>query len=233
MVGKRMRPGDGPIAVLTGDLVASRDLSIAELATVRARISEAGAVIDGWRHGLVLGLPQFFRGDSWQMALGDPGLFLRAAIGLRASVRAIDTRFDTRIGIGIGRADQIDREAVSLSVGDAFIRSGKALDDMKGAAGFRIVLPEDFASRLSLLPATVSLCAELVDRLQPAQAEAVWLSIAPSQPAQSQVAEQRGIKRQVVNRALSTSGFSALNEAANSVEALDWRERRAPKVKLI
>lgn len=226
------KQGRGPIAVLTGDLVGSRDLSVAEIGAVRERVAEAGAVIAGWKAGLLIGGPQFFRGDSWQLAIAEPGLFLRVAIGVRASLRALDTRYDSRIGVAVGRADHIDRDAVSLSVGEVFTRSGQALDAMKGD-GFRFWPSEAQARRLALLPPLMTLCADTVGRLQAAQADAVWLSLAPAQPTHQQVAEQRGVTRQTITRALADSGFAALGEAIDAVEKLDWSNAMEPKVQLI
>ena len=210
------------IAVLTGDLVRSREMTADQIATVRATLDAAVQEIDRWSPGLVLGGPQFFRGDSWQIALSEPGYFLRAAMGLRAVLRAMDMRAETRIGIGIGQAERVDPQEISLSVGEAFILSGGALDTIKGSVGLSIALNDRDRKRLPLLGPLVATCDELIGRLQPAQAETVWLSLALPAPSQQDVARKRGITRQTASDALAVGGFRALAEAAAGCETLDW-----------
>lgn len=211
------------IAVLTGDLVRSREMTADQIATVRATLDGAVQEIGRWSPGLVIGGPQFFRGDSWQIALSRPGYFLRAAIGLRAALRAMDMRAETRIGIGIGGAERVDPHEISLSVGEAFILSGSALDTIKGSVGLSISLTEQDRVRLPLLGALVAACDELVGRLQSAQAETVWLSLALPTPSQQEVARKRGITRQTASDALSAGGFRAFLEAATGCEGLEWQ----------
>ena len=218
------------IAVLTGDLVESSAHDAEELAAIRTRLAEAAEQCNQWRPGLILGGPQFFRGDSWQLALSQPGSFLRVAIALRSALLALPVRADSRIGIGIGGYERLDPEHVSLSLGDAFTRSGNALDQMKRDRGFRI----DMAATVSpgdWVPAMLSLAGELVGRLQPRQAELVWRSIGPAAPLQKQVAQAMGITPQTASEGLASAGLPALVAAAEAVETTQWRVR--PKIRLV
>ena len=118
------------IAVLTGDIVGSSGLAAADLSTLLDRIASAVGDFDTVRPGCMIGAADVFRGDSWQIAMADPGPALRFAVYLRAI--AISSRLaDTRISIGFGTADSLREDAISLSTGPAFETSGAGLDGMK------------------------------------------------------------------------------------------------------
>src|SRR5690606_36032467 len=148
-------------AVLTGDLVKSRRLQSGDLE--RARQTVLGA-LDGMPWAGVEGKAEFFRGDSWQALLSRPEQSLRAAIYVRAALRALDlpeARADSRVAIGIGPVARIERGRISLSTGEAFQRSGKALDDLGATARLAIALPEGAGA----VGAWVEVALGLVDRL--------------------------------------------------------------------
>src|SRR6202012_891309 len=93
-------------AVLTGDLVKSSKLTPVELDGVREAIFEAADQIGAWQAGVIVGAPEFYRADAWQLLLSDPSKFLRVALYLRAALRR-QKRWDTRIAIGLGGVDRI------------------------------------------------------------------------------------------------------------------------------
>lgn len=200
--------------VLTGDLVGSRDLSPDQLAIVRARLLEAAARCAAWQDGLMIGVPRFFRGDSWQLALAVPGEALRVALVIRAALIGLGLGIDSRIAIGIGAVDRLNSEDVSLSVGDAFTRSGAALDAMKGDG---LVLAMD-----GLAPADrwrapmVEVCGALIGRFVPWHAEIAWRWIAPHPPSQKSVSEDLAISPASVSEAVRLSGVRELAFAARA-----------------
>lgn len=101
-------------AVLTGDLVGSSRLTPASLEGARDAFATAATEIETWRAKLVGAPADFFRGDSWQMLLTQPGFALRAALYIRASLKAGDPEWDTRIAIGYGEVVvHPDRDRVS------------------------------------------------------------------------------------------------------------------------
>jgi len=67
-------------------------------------------------------------GDSWQICLQQPSLALTAATLIRAGFKADE--FDTRIGIGWGPVERINKVRISESSGQAFTWSGQALDEL-------------------------------------------------------------------------------------------------------
>src|SRR5690606_18325316 len=86
----------------------------------------------------VVGMPDVFRGDSWQWCLQRPSLAFTAAVFLRAGLKSHDV--DTRIGIGIGSVAVLHEEKISESTGPAFIASGEVLDGLEKdrTFGFRM-----------------------------------------------------------------------------------------------
>lgn len=84
--------------------------------------------------GSVQGTMDTFRHDSWQLLLAKPALAFRASLFLRSALRmksTAETKFDTRISIGIGSIDVVAKTRISDSRGIAFTISGKGLDGMK------------------------------------------------------------------------------------------------------
>lgn len=221
------------VAVLTGDLVRSTRLTADQLEGARAAVLRAVREIDGWAPGLVSAPAEFFRGDSWQCVLGDPRLFLRAAIYLRARLRQADKDWDTRIGIGIGFAEKIDTERTSLSSGAAFVLSGAQLDGIDGLAGFSVGLPDNL-SRLGWIDAMAALCSALVDRWSQRQAEIICHMLVPKAPSQVEIALELEVTKQAVNKALIAGDYAALLSALQWVEQIDWADlARRPKLRWI
>lgn len=210
-------------AVLTGDLVGSSRLSPASLQGARQTFEAASAEIAGWAPKLVASTPDFFRGDSWQLLLTQPGFSLRAAFYIRASLKAGDPDWDTRIAIGLGEVAKIDKGRTSLSSGEAFLLSGHALDAM-GAATNIIVSGQSSAG----LDVLARICSSMADDWSQKQAQAVCLALAPDAPTQAEMAERLGVTQQAVSKALASAKISAFLQAAQYCETLTW-----PRLRLV
>lgn len=211
---------DAIFAVLTGDLVRSQAIDAARLEIVRQSLAEAAEALNRARPGLVVGPPQFFRGDAWQLVLSEPGAFLRAAVYLRARLLTLETPVDTRVAVGLGAVERLEPQAVSQSVGEAFTLSGHTLDRMRRRLEIRAGLPPSAA--VPWLPAVLALTSTLVARWKPKQAEAVRHALEADAATQGEIARQVRVTRQTVNRALTTAGWPAVLEAIELVEATDW-----------
>lgn len=119
-------------AVLTGDLIGSRRLSPDQLKAL------FNALNDHWKEfaevhpGAVIGGVEIFRGDGWQAALKQASLAGKAALFLRAAIKAhpLSHHLDTRIGLGFGPVETLVPARLGESNGLAFQRSGEALDDL-------------------------------------------------------------------------------------------------------
>ena len=122
-------------AVLTGDLVRSSRLTIADSKNAMAGLRRVAGEIGQQHPAAVVGRIDTFRHDSWQLLLGQPALAFRIAVLMRAALKMesdADTKYDTRVSIGIGRVELISKRRISDSRGPAFTDSGKGLDELVG-----------------------------------------------------------------------------------------------------
>ena len=111
-------------AVLTGDIVNSTGLSRQQEKNLFTSISNT---FNGHKF-------EYFRGDSFQAFLQDPTPALNMALLCRAQAIGIASEegkhsFDVRISIGLGQAKSPVKN-VGTSVGEAFLLSGRAFDEM-------------------------------------------------------------------------------------------------------
>ncbi len=129
-------------AVITGDLVSSRKIDPKIREELYTAIDDfAKQLKKQWLHQY-----DRFRGDSLQCTAASIPAALQAALLIRSFVMAdvppgkkkkpaskgySSTQFDIRIAIGTGNIDFINEKNLSGSDGDAFARSGEALDSLK------------------------------------------------------------------------------------------------------
>ena len=96
----------------------------------------------------LVGRMDTFRHDSWQVLLEQPTLAFRAALFLRSAVKMgsdAETKYDTRVSIGIGGVESITKRRISDSRGPAFTYSGRGLDSMSGQC-FTLVTGDDLSA---------------------------------------------------------------------------------------
>ena len=209
-------------AVLTGDLIQSTEMSPDLVGEVRRTMDDAAHTVAEWREGLVVGGPEFFRGDAWQLALGDPRMFLRVALYLRARLRAMKPQTDTRIAVGLGPG-HVERQ-VSLSTGAAFVRSGRKLDGMEP---WRLLAADtgDASETMAALDALLAVSGAVAARWKPKQALIASLALDPRGMTQVEMARNLGMTQQGISDALVSSDYRVLAEAVAWVEGLDWTKR--------
>lgn len=130
-----MAENEKTYAVLTGDLVKSSRLTSADSKSAMACLKRASAEIVQQHPASVVGRIDTFRHDSWQLLLGQAALAFRIAVFLRAALKMesdANTKYDTRVSIGIGTVELISKRRISDSRGPAFTNSGKGLDGLDG-----------------------------------------------------------------------------------------------------
>jgi hypothetical protein len=128
-----MSQSDIIYAVLTGDLVKSSRLSSEKSTDAMECLKHSANKFAKHFPAAIVGPMDTFRHDSWQVLMKEPALAFKAAVFLRTALKLksdAETKYDTRICIGIGQVELIDEQRVSNSRGPAFTHSGKGLDEM-------------------------------------------------------------------------------------------------------
>jgi len=175
---------------------------------VRGHVLDALTESKGWKAGLVRGKPEFFRGDAWQTLISDPREALRVALFVRASLLARD-RTDTRISIGIGPVEQISKKRISLSTGEAFVLSGRALDEMTSYSRLTVALPDKVGPLKSWMPVLGELCDALIRGWTSRQAEMVRVALRLLGSSHEEIAGslQRPVSKQAVTTVRACTAF--------------------------
>lgn len=200
------------VAVLTGDIVKSTRMDAAELHRVRDAVSAAADRAASFSESSpALAPSEFFRGDSWQAIIPNDFFALRAALFIRSV--AIATGADTRVAIGVGQIDDLSAERVSLSTGEAFLRSGRCLDEMKRSQFLALSDVRYSDGAAPWVQASLRLCDELVGRWTPRQAEFLEHVLDnPRHRSHEAIAVECGTTQQVVSRSLSAAGWRAIEQ---------------------
>jgi hypothetical protein len=131
-------------AVLTGDIVNS---TLLDKTREERLFSALNLILSGHRH-------EFFRGDSFQAYIAEPKEALKIALLCRTAAIALDPEAtalsaDVRISIGIGNVEAPVRSLANAK-GEAFLLSGRALDDLKKAEGRLIIIIENKIAAVAL-----------------------------------------------------------------------------------
>lgn len=188
------------IAVLTGDLVNSTQVTSPK--AFRLRLQSLLEAV-GNAYG---GKAVTFRGDGFQVSLNDPrkaiecALYIRA--GLIASSPAKSDRWDARISVAIARAATNED-----SYGDAYIQSGRNLDDM--ARDNLHVYAEPQAFKIGVALATVFV-DDIIGGWTPSEAEAYFAYLQYPQGHQA-VAEHLKKSRSTITKSLIRAKYSLIN----------------------
>jgi hypothetical protein len=205
-------------AVLTGDIVGSSRLSVKEFKSVKDCLKEASREMDNLcksADSLVIGDIDFYRGDGWQLLFAQPRYVLRGCLFLRAYLRAYCDA-DTRIAVGIGEVEHIDRNRISQSTGAAFQLSGSALDKLKRRRRMTIVLSDKQAGKNFLLASVFELSDAIVQGWTQKQAETMLWALKGYK--QVEIAEKQGKKQQSVGESLNFSGWYAIEPVLEQLE---------------
>jgi hypothetical protein len=216
-------------AVLTGDIIQSSRLSSNQLESVRSSLIASVNAVRRWKPGLVKGKPEFFRGDAWQLLLADAAMALRVGVFLRASLLSRGLA-DSRVAIGLGEVEEISDERVSLSTGQAFILSGKALDRMTLYSNMTIEVAKSVGPLSDWLPVAGHLCDSLIGQWTTRQAELVRAAINPNEPDSERIGQalKPSVSKQAVAKGLSGANWYVIREAVRLFEETPWDALLSP-----
>ncbi|GGX80864.1 hypothetical protein GCM10007160_05090 [Litchfieldella qijiaojingensis] len=195
------------IAVLTGDVIASRKIRDQE---------HLFGILDAALHALAErygGRGERYRGDGFQLALPQPEHALTAVAMLRAALiqHSEDRqRWDARIAVAVGKDNWQDDLRVAEASGEPFVHSGQALDALSAGQGHLAlkILGKDDNGCLTLLTRFVD---ELIDGWSRYSAEVVYLSLCHDE-SQQELAKRLGISQPSVHKRLRAARWPLLAE---------------------
>jgi hypothetical protein len=205
------------LAVLTGDIIKSSRLTPDALDEAMTALAGAAEAMSSWEGGRPARFSRF-RGDGWQCLAASPAMALRAALFLRAHLRAGDRDTDSRISVGIGPGT-LPETGLAAARGPAFEISGRGLDHMARAQQFAIgwSAPPPGAAMVS---AVFALADEISRLWTPRQAEVLVEALAPGVESQEALAARHGISQQAIAKRLSGGGEWALRRALAALEGV-------------
>lgn len=206
-------------AVLTGDVVDSSKLPKAKRQALPEVLRRASrATRKAFPEAVLLDV-DVFRGDGWQLLVGDATLAVRIAFFFRACVRSESERgrgLDTRVAIGIGGIDFVPGERGSEGDGEAYRLSGRALESLPRNQQACLALPPGSADRAA--PTVIRLLDALAADWTGRQARAVMGALQGL--TQEKIAElwSEPIRQPVVARHLETAHWPAFDEGLRFLE---------------
>ncbi|MBS3980642.1 MAG: hypothetical protein KGZ77_12760 [Rhodobacteraceae bacterium] len=212
------------IAVLTGDLVASTRQPADRVDAAMQALRQSAGQVAAWQTPPCDTRFTRFRGDGWQIVLTDPGLALRAAVVLQATLGA--RGLESRMSIGIGPAETLGTTDLSDAAGRAFELSGQGLDKMADTS--RIAIAGTSVTEADAMIA--DLLGERMGRWTAAQAQAAALQLAAPDRiiTLAEVGKTLGISPQAVNDRVRGAGCGTIASVLRRWEALKNRDNRDP-----
>ncbi len=199
------------LAILTGDLVDSSGIR----ENYKEKLAGIANDIRNFRDKELLF--DIFRGDSFQALVSDPRNALEIAIVLRAGLRrytrgkGLEDVWDARISIGIGDTDDAGSGGITdlgMAGGEAFVRSGKALDSMKVEEVLLKISTGD-AETDREFAAICPLVDALIGKWTVPQAEAVYLFLLEDL-TQEEIGGRLDISQRAAGKRLNASNIESL-----------------------
>ena len=201
------------VAVLTADLVESSLYEEEVLGKVlNALKAEFTHIRDNYGEDSVR--LKIYRGDSFQGVLKKPEEALKIALQIKAAVNRIHlkktkkNRAYSKIAIGIG-TQNIEREAISESNGQAFQFSGRTLDEMK-TENRKTRLKTELEEVNAEFNTSFFLMDTITDKWSTASAEVVYYLL--SGLKEREIATEINISQSAVNQRKKAAGWEAISE---------------------
>lgn len=202
-------------AVLTGDIVGSSKLTPAQRKKLLNELQSASNEIRNLYKDIIPFEADIFRGDSWQLLVSNPKLALRIALLFRATLRGKMgiSGFDSKIFIGVGTIDSFSGERVSLGSGEAFVLSGRGLENLKK---YRMGIDYPEFNKNDYLNLIVQLVDVFATNWTIKQSTSI--SGALKGWTQKKIAESLELKQQTVYDHLTGSNLSHIENALGTIE---------------
>jgi hypothetical protein len=198
-------------ASITGDIVQSQGLSDPAiwLNPLEQLLKEYGESPGGW---------EIYRGDSFQLEIS-PKDALRCALIIKSLIKKLKKNtLDVRVAIGIGEK-RYTSSHVSRSAGDAFLFSGRLLDQLKKEKiHLGIKTPwSDFDAEFNLI---FRLALIIMNNWTSNSAEVAELMLKNTKLTQQDIANKLGLAQSTVNDRIKRASLYEI------MEMVDYYEER-------
>lgn len=196
------------IAVITGDIVNSRELPSLWIETLKEALSALPKKDTKW---------EIFRGDSFQIELPSQEALL-TSVYIKACVKTIKNA-DVRLSIGLGEKSKISTDKVTESNGEAYINSGEGFDTLKSNKVNLAIKSSsvDFDDDMNLY---FKLALIAMDSWSPIASEVVKQTIENQNENQDKIAKISGRSQSSISEALKRAHFSEIMELENKFRKL-------------
>lgn len=185
-------------AVLTGDIVHSREVPVTEwLAVLKDVLVRYGKSPQEW---------EIYRGDSFQLCVV-PEKGLEAVLKLKAALKQFKA-LDVRIGLGIGEVS-FQGNKVTESNGEAFRHSGHSFDALKKKTLNMQTPWEEVNEKWELL---FDLATLTMDAWTPVTATIIYQQLLQPEANQKALAEQLEKSQGNISEGLKRGGFDEIKK---------------------
>ncbi|MBU2878120.1 hypothetical protein [Aliiglaciecola lipolytica] len=199
-----------PIAVISGDVVNSTQLTAKQFDQLLQRIKDIQQWISEVNN---LNTHSIKRGDEFQTLIHDISNVLRYTIVYRVGIKALGKDFDSRISFAIASNAQL-RESVSESMGEAFVLSGRGLKALKSD---RLLFSSDRPELTDYFDLLFKYLDRQLTDLTPRQCEVMLPMLQTNQELSvSDLAGKLNVAIATVSKSLKASGWPL-------IEALNYR----------
>ncbi|MES1924929.1 hypothetical protein [Salinisphaera sp. T31B1] len=203
------------VCVLTGDIVKSSALGADRFDAVMGALESAAETVAAWPQIAPVHYERF-RGDGWQLLLGQPKWALRVSLCMRGAIRSACGAGETRLAAGIGSADRAD--TLAASSGSAFECSGRGLERLKTHQLWWIDGAFATAGERALAQGLFSVCDGLSRHWTSRQAEIFLALVQPEAPTMAALADRLSVQPQTVQVHFARAGGHALLDAVHAFE---------------
>jgi hypothetical protein len=154
---------------------------------------------------------EFYRGDSFQLYLENPGEALRLVLQLRTFAKSINQvsmmpQTDIRSSIGIGSADE-PVKAINTATGEAFTLSGRNFDNM-AKSDQRLIIQAEIPLVNPALRLMAYFSDYLLEKLTSRQSAVIFERL--NNQTQIEVARKLNKSQATINQHLQAAGWSAI-----------------------
>ena len=193
------------IAVITGDIINSRDVEVENwLNSLKKILNYYGKEPKDW---------EIFRGDSFQLSLA-PEQALLAAIHIKATIKQLKSQ-DVRMAIGIGE-EKYTSTKITESNGSAYIMSGDCFESLKKQTLAIKTTDNDLNESINIM---LSLSLLTANNWSSTVANVIKTAIENSEKKQETIAKLLHKSQSSISEALKRGGFEEIMTMNNFYKA--------------